>query len=153
MSLKSKIWGPIQDQLRQGSDPRGIARTCAAGVSLAVFPVLGATTALCVAVGIRFKLNQPILQAINYLLYPVQILLIPVFLLAWTHLLGGTPITFDPQAIAHEFMTEPRLFFANYGMAGLRAIAIWIIVAPLLFFLVERSLLPVLTRAIKAKHV
>jgi uncharacterized protein (DUF2062 family) len=130
---------PIAEQLKQGATPADLARTVASGVSLAIFPLLGTTTALCVFAGIRWKLNQPILQAVNYLLYPLQLLLLPVFLMVGAKVTGSEPISFHPEAIAHEFTSDPRLFFAKYGMAGLHGVMVWIVVAPILFFLVNKA--------------
>ncbi len=128
---------PIRDQLTQGIDPKSLAKTCAAGVSIAILPVIGATTALCVFVGIRFKLNQPILQAINYVLYPLQLLLLPLFLFWGAKLTGAEMISFDPKTISTEFLQSPTLFLGRYGMAGLHAVLIWIILVPFLFKFIE----------------
>jgi uncharacterized protein (DUF2062 family) len=136
--FREHLIAPISEQLTQGATPQDLARTIASGVSLAIFPMLGTTTALCVFVGIKWRLNQPILQMVNYLLYPVQLILLPVFLLAGAKLTGSEPISFHPETIAHEFMNDPRYFFSKYGMAGLHGVMVWVLVAPMLFLLVNK---------------
>jgi uncharacterized protein (DUF2062 family) len=126
--------GPVMEQIKQGADPDGLAKSFAAAATIAVIPVLGSTTALCVMVGLRWRLNQPIMQAVNYLLYPLQIVLLPVFIYAGAILFGVEPVSFDPKTVFSEFTGEPTLFMSKYGMAGLRACLVWFLVAPILFF-------------------
>ena len=126
-----KIVRPIREQLLQGAHPRGLALTIAMGVALALFPILGMTTALCVIVGVRYKLNQPILQMINYLLYPVQILMIPVFIYFGSSLFGN-PISIRPQVVMSVLSTNPSLFLKHYGLAGLQGVLVWCVFAPII---------------------
>jgi len=128
---------PVLDQVKQGADANGLANTVAAGLIIAVIPVLGITTALCVAVGLKWRLNQPVIQAVNYLLYPVQIILLPVFILLGAKLFGVEPVSFDPKTVFSEFTTDPGLFMSNYGMAGLRACMVWLLISPVLFFITK----------------
>ena len=131
------LLNPILDQIKQGADARSLSSAVAAGATIAILPVLGATTALCAFVGIRWKLNQPILQLVNYFLYPVQILLIPVFIYWGAMLLGVEPVSFNLQTVLMEFKADPGLFFSNYGMAGLRAVLAWALLSPVVFFTVR----------------
>lgn len=135
--LEEKLFSPIKKQLTQGASPLGLARTCAAGAILAIIPVLGATTALCAMVGIKFKLNQPLIQLVNYLLYPVQLLLLPLFIFTGAKLTGSPPVEFHPKAVVAEFSADPSLFMKHYGMAGLHAVLVWALICPFLFKLVE----------------
>src|SRR5471032_2350689 len=69
---RHKFWrrwliDPIHQQLTQGVSPEKIALTLALGSALALFPILGTTTLLCLAAGIALSLNQAILQGINAL--------------------------------------------------------------------------------------
>ena len=109
-----------------------MALTVAFGISISIFPLLGATTFLCLLIGILFKLNQPVLQAVNYVFYPLQLILIPVFLKLGAWLMGAEPIIFDAPKIIQEFSQDTGLFFKKYGMAGLHAVLVWLIVAPVI---------------------
>ena len=64
---------PIVAQLTQGLTPEKIALTIAIGSSIAMFPLLGTTTIICVIVGVFMKLNQPIIQAVNYACTPIHL--------------------------------------------------------------------------------
>lgn len=130
--FRKRLIEPIKKQMRQGATVEGMALTASFGVSIAIFPILGSTTLLCLIAGIIFKLNQPVLHAINYILYPVQIILIPIFLKLGALLTDSPPIIFDPQLIIQEFTSDIGLFLKKYGMAGLHGILVWSIIAPIL---------------------
>jgi uncharacterized protein (DUF2062 family) len=134
--FRKKLLLPLKNQLTQGATPKALAITCAVGATLAIFPLLGFTTFLCILVGVGLKLNQPILQAVNYLLYPIQILLIPVFLKIGEMLTGSEKVSFNPSTVVSEFMADPRIFLANYGMAGLHAVLVWMVLAPILAWII-----------------
>lgn len=144
--FKEKIILPLRKQLRQGATPQGLALTVAVGVSLSIFPLLGTTMALCLLFGFLLKLNQPILHTVNYIMYPAQIILIPVFLKFGATLTGSDPISINPATIVHEFSDDIGLFFKNYGLAGLHAVYVWLLVAPLLTTFVYLILLPLFKR-------
>ena len=78
--LKAKIADPIVEQLTQGLSPEKIALTVAVGLTIAVNPIVGTTTILCFAAAWALRLNQPIIQAINWSSYALQLLLIFPFI-------------------------------------------------------------------------
>lgn len=127
-----KLIEPIKGQIRQGATPEGMALTVACAISISIFPLLGTTMLLCLIAGIVLKLNQPVLHAVNYVLYPLQLILIPVFLKLGAVLTGSTPIVFDPLLIIQEFSADIGLFFKKYGMAGLHGVLVWCLVAPVI---------------------
>lgn len=127
-----RLGRPLLDQLTQGVSPRALAFTLAVGGVLAIFPILGSTTLLCLVFGVLFRLNQPVLQALNYLLYPLQIALIPAFIRLGERLFLAPPVPIHPAAMVREFTQSPAEFFKLYGAAGLHGIAAWTLCAPLL---------------------
>ena len=133
--FKEKLISPLLAQLKQGASPEGLALTCALGASLAIIPVLGSTTLLCLGVGFFLKLNQPALQVVNYLLYPVQLILLPVFLSLGARLTSSEPILFNLKLFSAEFQASPLHFLQKYGMVGLHAVLVWALIAPLLSFI------------------
>ncbi|QDK36884.1 DUF2062 domain-containing protein [Bdellovibrio sp. NC01] len=142
----------IIEQLKQGATAEGLALTCSVGFALALFPALGTTTALCLVVGTVMKLNQPTLQAVNYLLAPVQLLLIPVFLKLGAWIFSVPAVSINPKTVIAEFFEAPGLFFVNYGLAGLMAMIAWLVVMPALSFLVYRILKVLFKNLCKVKE-
>ena len=136
----------VKVQLLQGATPKTLALACAVGAMISVIPVLGVTTFFCVLAGIIWKLNQPVLQAVNYLFYPVQLLLLPAFLSGGATLTHSEAISFTPSAIASQFMNDPKLFLETYGMAGFHALLGWVIFAPVLAWVIYQISFRVFSR-------
>ncbi len=130
--MVKKLVAVFKKQLTQGGSPKALAVTCAIAGTLGIFPLIGTTTLLCLIAGFAFKLNQPIVQALNYLLYPFQILMIPVFLRIGEKLVGAPPVTINPLQLAAKFSNNWQLFLQEYGMAGLHAVLAWTLIAPFL---------------------
>jgi uncharacterized protein (DUF2062 family) len=120
----------ILAQLTRGVSPTGLALTCCFAFIFATFPLLGFTTLLCFLAGTFLKLNQPLIQALNYLMAPVQLILIPVFLKIGEWLVGAPPVSIHPKEMLTQFATDWRLFLSHYGMAGVHAIFAWSLIAP-----------------------
>lgn len=143
-----RVVAPIVAQLRQGITPQQIALTLALGGVLGIFPILGATTLLCAAIGVWLRLNQPIIQLVNYLVYPAQVLLLIPFYRAGERLFGAEPVPIVnvPDLIA-RFGAGPWQFLLDYGLVGLYGIVVWCLVAPVLVALIYALLRPILERA------
>jgi uncharacterized protein (DUF2062 family) len=78
--LRRKIRDPIRQQLTQGLSPEKITLSAAVALTIAVNPIVGTTTILCFLAAWALKLNQPIVQAINWSSYALQLLLILPFI-------------------------------------------------------------------------
>lgn len=69
----------LHEQFRHGLTPHKIALAVAVSAAFAVIPLVGATTLLCTAAAILLRLNQPIVQTINFGSYPLQLALLVPF--------------------------------------------------------------------------
>ncbi len=141
-----RVTAPIAAQLRQGISAEKIALTIAIGAALGVFPLLGTTTALCLIAGAALRLNQPVIQAVNYLMYPMQLLLILVFVRLGERIVSARPVSFSIPELTRRFAEDPLGFLARFGMTGLHGILGWMIVAIPTAFLLRLALLPALRR-------
>ena len=65
--------------LKEGMSLRKIALCLALGTVLGIFPVLGATTLLCTIAALALRLNLPAIQFVNYMVYPLQLVLLAPF--------------------------------------------------------------------------
>ena len=145
-----RVVAPILAQLKQGITPEKIALTLALGVVIGIFPILGATTLLCALAGLWLRLNQPVIQLVNYFVYPLQIaLLLPVYRAGET--LFGQPHLpiFSVTELMQRFQASPTQFMIDYGMVGVYGIVVWALVAPLLvagLYFSARPLLRLLAR-------
>jgi uncharacterized protein (DUF2062 family) len=101
--LRRKVVDRIMPLLKQGISPEKIALALAMGAVIGICPLIGATTAICIAVALALRLNQPAIQIANYLVYPLQIaLLIPFFQFgAW--LFGMAPLPLSAHHLIFMF--------------------------------------------------
>ena len=60
-----RVIDPLFAQLTQGTSPEKITQSLVIGSLCAFFPLLGAATPVCVAAAWIFRLNQPLVQAVN----------------------------------------------------------------------------------------
>lgn len=128
--LRRRLVDPVTDLLKQGASPEKLAVSLALGAAFGLFPIIGVTTALCVAAGFAFRLNHPALQLVNYAVYPLQVSLVLGFVRVGEWLLGARPVSFSPLTLVASFQADPSQFFAEFGMTGLRGILGWSVVAP-----------------------
>lgn len=125
-----RVVAPIKAQLAQGITPEQVALTLALGAVLGIFPILGASTLLCAGVGVWLRLNQPLIQLVNYLAYPAQIALLLPFYRAGEALFRQPPVPiFSVAELVERFSAGPLQFLVDYGMVGLYGIVVWLIVA------------------------
>ncbi len=75
-----KLGKLLLDLLKQGTSPSELALTLSLGAVIGIIPVLGSTTILCALVAMRLKLNLPLIQILNYLIYPLQLIFFIPFL-------------------------------------------------------------------------
>lgn len=128
--LQRKILTPLLSELRQGATPEGMATSAAVAAILAIVPVFGITTALCFLAGRLFRLNHVVMQGVNCLMYPLQLLLILPFLRVGETLTGTEKLALIPASLAAEFSQAPAEFFAKFGKAIAISCLGWALVAP-----------------------
>ena len=144
---RRRVVAPVLAQLKQGATPEKLALTVALGFALGVFPILGSATLLCGLAAWALRLNQPVIQIVNYLAYPAQLaLLIPTYR-AGSDLFGIPHIPLSISFILERFRADVGQFFTDFGMIAVRGLVVWALVAPLAVALVYFTLRPVLRRA------
>ena len=143
---KRRIVAPILAQLKQGATPEKLALTVALGFVLGVFPILGSATLLCGLAAWGLRLNQPVIQLINYLAYPAQLaLLIPIYR-AGSDLFGIPHIPLSIPFILERFSADVGKFLADFGMIAVRGIVVWMLTAPVVTALIYFSVRPLIQR-------
>ena len=82
--------------VKSGMDsPKSMALSLTLGVCLALFPVIGMTFLLGLMVAVVFRLNHLVVQTLNLLLAPVQLLLIYPFIKAGNLVFAGSRVFKD----------------------------------------------------------
>ena len=113
--------------LRQGITPRRLALTLALGFAIGCFPVFGVPTVMCALLAVSLRLNLPIIQAANYLVMPLQLLLLVPFIK-----LGGWVFSSRQGAqlnlstlmhLSHEELGEQMGLYTGHALVG------WLLIA------------------------
>jgi uncharacterized protein (DUF2062 family) len=143
---QERVVGLIVAQFTQGFTPQKISLTIALGLNLGLFPILGATTALCAIAGLWLKLNQPVIQLVNWLASPLQLAMILVFVRIGEWIVRASPVSFSIPELFRKFHESPVKFFQEFGMTGLHGIIAWLVIAPFLTALIYFLLLPPLKK-------
>ena len=147
MNLKdNKLTRLILGLLKQGITPHKIALTVALGVVLGVMPLIGASTTLCAVVALALGLNLPLIQLINYLVYPLQFVLLIPFVQTGQWLFREPPLPFSLTDIKHKI--ESGLWKAIVDLWGytLHGLVAWLILGGIAGLLIYAALLPLLRR-------
>jgi uncharacterized protein (DUF2062 family) len=135
---------PIVAQLTQGLTPEKIALTVAIGSAIAMFPLLGTTTLLCLIVGIFMRLNQPIIQAVNYACTPIHIPFI-FYSFRWgARLFGETHSRLEGREMRRLLIEHPLDFVQRYSVSAFHAVVVWAILVPFWALAIYSIALPIL---------
>lgn len=128
--MVKRVIAPIVRQLSQGVTPEKVALTIAIGLVIGVFPILGATTILCGAAGVALGLNQPIIQLVNYVAYPAQLVTLIPFYRAGESLFNRPHMPLSIPMLIENFRADTGKFFVDFGIIAVQAIIVWCLVAP-----------------------
>lgn len=135
--MKSKIKNlttRTKTLLQQGLTPKQICLSCIVSVLLSVIPILGVSTFLITMVSLKTKLNLPIMIALSYLMWPVQILLILPFISAGEFIFSLPPSHHTVDEIVNSFQDGFFSTLVKISFELLCAFAAWFLIAiPLAF--------------------
>jgi uncharacterized protein (DUF2062 family) len=121
MKRKAATW------MLQGISPRRLALTLALGFAVGCLPVVGIPTIVCAALALAFGLNLPAIQAANYMVMPLQLVLIVPFVRLGGRLFRFAPRpAFDARALLH---TPPLALLAQMGGLTGQALLAWLVIA------------------------
>lgn len=127
-----RLLGPLRAQLTQGVTPDRLALTLAIGTACSLLPFLGFTSLMNLAVGLCLRLNQPILQVLNQLLGPLQLVLILVYVRLGEMIWRAEPVSLSVSTLVSAFRADPGAFMVRFGWTGVHAATAWILTAPFL---------------------
>jgi uncharacterized protein (DUF2062 family) len=145
--LQQKVVEPIINLLKQGITPERIALSIAVGVALGVFPVLGSTTVLCAVAALLLRLNLPAIQIVNWLVYPLQIVLLLPFIRMGEAIYRASPLPLNTAQLLALVRAGAWAATKQLWRSGIHAITAWTLVAPLGALVIYSVLAPLLRRA------
>jgi len=144
------VLGPILDLLKRGVTPHKLALCIAAGAMLGIFPVIGATMALCVIVGYLLRLNAIAIQAVNYAVYPLQIAMLVPFVRMGEWITGSDPFPVSPSAVLAMLQEGIVKTLVHFSSAIIHAVLAWSLLCLPAGLLIYLAFLPILRKS--AEH-
>ena len=131
---------PVVALIKQGVSPEKISLGMAWGIILGIFPVLGLTTILCGLAALVFRLNLPAIQLVNFLVYPLQlVLLIPFFQLG-DLLFQVEPLPLSAQELITLLQADLWGTIRAFWNTTQRAIVAWLLVSLPTFLILHFTL-------------
>jgi len=114
--------------LKQGISPRRLALTLALGCAVGCIPLVGIPTVLCAGLALGLRLNLPAIQAANYAVMPLQLLLIVPFvrLGGWLLAVRSNPTALAAGTLLH---TSPLRLMTQMGSLAEQALLAWVVIA------------------------
>jgi len=126
--IRRKFSNLINNIFVQGLSPRKLALTITLGVFIGTVPILWGSTLICAVLAVLLRLNQPSIQAANYLVYPMQLaLIVPFYRLGAGIFPWGPSVSLDifSMGIKKEWMGN----LVPLAAATLKAVAAWFLIA------------------------
>ena len=148
--LKRRVTDPLLELLRQGTTPAKLAQCVAFGVMAGVSPFIGGTTLLAAGAAIAFRLNMVGIQAVNYLVYPLQFVFLIPFFRAGEWLFGAERLSLSLSDIVALVRARPAEAFQELVATELRAGVAWLLLSILVIPLLTLVLTPIFARLARA---
>lgn len=123
----------IRGQLSQGLSPRGCSRAVATALTVGVFPILGLSTLLNTACAQLWRLNQPIVQSVNWICGPLKIALIFPFLRLGEFLFQAEPFNLSLAEFSRRFYADSSATMMEFGWTFVHAATGWLCCVPAIY--------------------
>lgn len=151
--FRHRVGRPLMALLRQGVTPEKISLGLTLGIVIGVTPLIGSTTILCLLAAFLLQLNPAAIQVVNYLMLPVQLMMLIPFFRAgeWVFGAAHNPITLD--GIRRLIQTNLGKAIATLWISTVHALAVWAILGVLAVFPIYRILLTPLRRLARLRVV
>jgi uncharacterized protein (DUF2062 family) len=140
--VKAKILKLIQKLFKEGMSVKKISLSIALGIALGIFPVLGATSILCAVAAFIFRLNLPAIQVVNYVVYPLQLILLAPFYGAGRWLFQSRSLPLAEENIIDLLKNDFWGNMVKLWDLTLYAAFAWLLISPFLILLLYGLLKP-----------
>ena len=124
----------------------------AIGIALGCAPVLGVTTFAAIAICYATELNPVAMQLMNYVMYPVQIVLFIPFIRAGEILFHARHLRINTTQIQQLFHSNTIVALHLLWTAIWHALVVWLVVAPIAVAIMYVLFSPVLRHSASRLH-
>ena len=133
--IKNKVIEPIKKALKNGISHKRLAISLALGITIGLIPFYGLTTLLAGLVAVSLRLDFVVMQAVHYIVQPIQIALIIPFLKAGSIFVPSTGVEFTIKEYIAHFKSDFWMALGDLWKINLSAIIIWAVIAVPLFYI------------------
>jgi uncharacterized protein (DUF2062 family) len=138
----SKVLIPVSNIRKQGFSSETLALSISIGIIGGAFPVLGIASYICLIMTLSFRQNFIIVQLVNWLVYPLQILLLIPFMKLGNSILTGSDLTITIHQVVVAFQSGLLNGIKLIGIISLYGVIAWAVIAiPTMFILYSLFLL------------
>jgi hypothetical protein len=137
---------PILALLRMGATPRTLAWSIAAGLLIGINPLLGTTTALCLAAAFAFRLNLVASQIANHIAWPLELALVIPFIRLGARVFHTAAMPLSPRLFLEAARRTPLALTRQLWLWEWHALVLWAAVAAVAMPAIALALTPVLRR-------
>ena len=149
-AIRTKLLSCVKTMLKEGMSLKKIALCIALGTVLGIFPILGTTTLLCTVAAVFLRLNLPAIQAINYMVYPLQLVMLAPFYNAGNWLFKQQSLPLINADLIGLLQNDFWGSITHLWDSTLYAILTWLVISPLLILMLYSASKPVI-RALSAR--
>lgn len=152
-SIRQKVWDPLAHLLQNGMAPSQLALSVALGAYLGIIPILGVTTILCTLIALPLRLNLVAIQAVNWLVYPLQIILIIPFFRGGEWLFRQPTLALSPDELVAMLKHDAWGSIQTLWSTTWHAVVVWLLIGLPAVFVTQRLLAVVFSRlSVRMRH-
>ena len=129
-----------------GATPRTLAWSIAVGLMIGINPLLGSTTAICLAATFQFRLNVVATQIANHAMFPLELALVIPFIRLGSCVFGTAAMPLSPRLFLKAARTAPLTLTRQLWMWEWHAFVLWAAIALVATPLIALALTPLLRR-------
>ena len=137
--IEKRVVRPLYDYIRLGLSPVKLSIAISVGATLGLCPVFGTTTILCGLLAIIFRLNMAVMQLVNYLMLPLQLLILIPLIKTGEYMFSSDNSKLTAEMIVYAFRESWFIGMKEVGhleMMGAGAWAIFIIPLGVILYLI-----------------
>lgn len=148
-----KIKKVIINQLSEGATPEKLTQSLALGLIIGCNPFLGTATAICFLMALVFRLNHIMIQTAHYVVYVLQIILVPIYIKVVSLTFNVGKVELRPDLIVKQFYASPSAFLKMYGVIGFYSFILWLLIGTPSYFILYRVFFPIVIKIKSRKNL
>jgi uncharacterized protein (DUF2062 family) len=150
--FQRRVVRPVLQLLRIGATPERLAWSIAVGLVIGVNPLLGSTTCLALAAASMLRLNVVASQFGNHLVYPLELLMFPVFIRLGSLLFRTQGLPMELGELLHAMKVHPLDTTQLLWNWEWHAMVVWAMFAVVAAPILQMGLKKVLCRMLDGLH-